>query len=524
MNSRRCFVLVTLLLAITAGADEPRPPTTSSSVVEYPADEIVRERQQEQQAAEATLLDLRERHQVQFVDVPLTDAAQQLSKLTGIRFHIDVPSLHEEGIAEDTPITRRTRQPQRMTDLLNRMLQPLQLSWQIEGNSVRITTFTKVRNLAESRTYLVGRLLRLAVERDKLLPKPPSDSGSPAAPREAIAAVGQLLELRIPEVAPDLWLTSSGTPRAGPRVIGERMLVHQTPQAHREIAALLRSVELALARPLRHSPQRATETENESLDLTKQQRLLNTEIELDFTDQPLSDVVAWFSEQLDDDVDIDTEALTEEGIATDSPVTVQGRWPARIAMQLILDPMQLTIGLNHGVIQITTKARAHDRLQAVVYDVADFLQAGVTIDDLDRIIVNSTSGPWQPRGSEARTITEFPGGLLVIRQRADVQTEVAVLLLDLRQALSNDKMPPRADSSKLVTRFHRTNSKAEAESLERLLMTFVAPATWDSSGGPGVLRIAEDRLVIRQTNVVHEQIDRFLRAYQQATPIGPAAK
>ncbi len=60
--------------------------------------------------------------------------------------------------------------------------------------------------------------------------------------------------------------------------------------------------------------------------------------------------------------------------------------------------------------------------------------------------------------------------------------------------------------------------------LERLLMTFVAPATWDSSGGPGVLRTAGDRLVIRQANAVHDQIDRFLREYQQAAPIGQAAK
>lgn len=106
-----------------------------------------------------------------------------------------------------------------------------------------------------------------------------------------------------------------------------------------------------------------------------------------------------------------------------------------------------------------------------------------------------------------------------------------------------------------VTCFHRTQSKTEAESLERILLTFVAPETRDViripnenrarktsevfktsevladatsqlflemriSGGKRLLRITEVRLIIRQTKSVRGQIDQFLCEYQQAKPIG----
>lgn len=523
MMSLHRLVWFVWLPVLMAGADEPRSSSTSGSVIEYPTEDILRERQQERQAAEVTLRKLRERHQIQFVDLPLTEAAKQLSKLTEIRFHIDVSSLQEEGIGADTPITRRTRQPQRMTALLDRMLQPLSLGWHVKGDSVRVTTFSKLKELTESRTYPVGRLLRLAVERDLLLPDPPPSRGPPASPRDNIGAASQLLVLGIQQATSGPWSQRSGVSN-GPRVAGEQMVVFQTHQMHREISALLRTVELALSRPVGKPSLLASETDDESLAMTKRQRRLELELEVNFVGQPLDQVVTWLSNQLDDEVDLDMESLLEEGIAPDSRVTLQGRWPARLALQRMLEPLSLAVVFRHDVILVTTLAKQKERLQTVVYDVADLLRSGHSFDDVVQLIESSTSGPFQNVDGEGGTITEFPGGLLVIRQWADAQTEVAVLLHELRRASNNDKTSSQANSFKLVTRFHRAASKAEAESLEQLLMTFVAPATWDSSGGLGVLRTAGDRLVIRQTSTIHEQIDRFLREYQQATPIGQAAK
>ena len=532
MNLPRRVLLFALLPMLMAGAEEPArkdssakgPATTNDSFVEFPDDELLRERQQARQDAEATLQKLRVRQKIKFVDVPLDEAMQQFAKLSQVRFHIDVEALTEEGIAADTPVTKANRKPQRLSDLLDLVLQPIQLGWHIEGNSVRVTTAAKKNEIIETRAYVVGRLLRLAVERDALLPDPLQARGRTGSPREDMAAASQSLERALPEATSGPLLNSSDRSAPSPRVIGERMVVHQNLRNHREIASLLRSVELALARPLGASILPASESDEEVAEMTKLQRLLNTEIEVNFVETPLNDVATFLSERLNEEVVLDNESLTEEGFATDIPMTARGRWPARTALRRLLEPLLLSFELRHGAIVITTQVRQRERLHSVIYDVADLLQAGLSINDLIRVFEESTSGPFLNRDGEGGVITEFPGGLLVIRQTADVQTEVAMLLHDLRQARREDKTPPQANPSKLETRFHRAKSKAEAEALESLLMTFVAPTTWDSSGGRGVLRTAEDRLIIRQTRAIHDQIDLFLREYQQAKPIGPPAK
>lgn len=530
MKLPRPVLLLALLPLLIAGAEEPLSKdstagtATKERFVEFPSDELVREREQTRQATEATLRKLKAPHEIKFVDTSLVDAMKYLADLTEVRFHIDVESLNQEGIAADTPVTIANRKPQRLSDLLDRILVPLQLGWHIEGHSVRVTTAAKLRGIIDTRAYAVGRLLQLAAEREALLPEPLPASGRPALPRGDTAAIGQLLGNALQEATSGPWEKSNGQGPRGPSVVGERMIVHQNGQNHREIAALLRTMELALVRPLGTSTLLATESEEEGLETTKLQRFLDADVEVAYVETPLVDVALDLGDQLEQEIAIDNEALTEEGIAADSPVTLHGRSPARLALRQILEPLSLGIEIRHGTLTITTLAKQKEHLQTVVYDVADLLRAGHDMFELIRVIEESTSGPFQNVDGEGGTITEFPGGLLVIRQWADVQTEVALLFHDLRQAMRDDKTPPQPSLSKLETRFHRAKSKAEAEALELLVMTFVAPTTWDSSGGSGVLRTAEDRLIIRQTKTVHEQIDRFLNEYQQAKPIGTATK
>ena len=113
----------------------------------------------------------------------------------------------------------------------------------------------------------------------------------------------------------------------------------------------------------------------------------------------------------------------------------------------------------------------------------------------------------------------------MIRQSDSVHTQITLLLHELRQAKQESlKDNPKPAPNDFEKRFYKTKSKDEAEALERLILTFVSPNTWDVSGGKGLLRTAEDRLIIQQTKAVHDQIDNFLRDYQQAKPIGQAMK
>ncbi len=530
MTTLRCGVLITLLFTLAAGADD-RTPTSNDDLIEFPSAELVLEQQQARQAGDAILsLFQTRRVSPKFDNQPLDQVVQQLAKLTKTSFQIDVRALAEEGIGPDSPITFNARKPQRVADVLDRLLQPLQLSWYIDGNVVRVTTAAKTNVFLQTRAYRVGRLLRLVVERDVRLPRSPSMTTDaegnlqPAAIRGDMAAASRKLEEALQEATSGPWEQRDGEGGNTPRVVAERMLVQQTQQAHREINALLRTVELILSRPFGSAPLLVTETDEELTELTRMQRLLETEIEFNFTDAPLTDVTKRLSDKLDEEIAIDIEALTEEGIRTDSPVTFQGRFAAGIALSQILEPLQLAHQFRHGAVYVTTIAKSKERLQTVVYDVADFLQVGHSMQGLLQFIEDSTAGPWLNTGGEGGTQTEFPGGVLVIRQIANVHDEIASLLGGLRKTLRAAAQSPRTKESEFQTRFLQARSKAEAKAIERLLRTFVAPATWDSSGGRGLIGTADDRIVIRQTKAVHEQIDRFLREYQQATPVGQAAK
>ena len=195
MTALHRYLWLALLPVLAASAEEPRLPSSSTPgakamsdrFAEYPTADVIRARVQEEQDAQTTLRKLRERQQINFVKLPLDQAIQEYSKLAKVRIYLDVTSLNEAGIGLDTPVSQATRKPQRLTDLLDRLLRPIGLGWHIEGSSVRVMTAEKLNEILETRVYHVGRLLQLAVERDDCVEKlfhcaksPDADSGAMA--------------------------------------------------------------------------------------------------------------------------------------------------------------------------------------------------------------------------------------------------------------------------------------------------------------------------------------------------------
>lgn len=107
---------------------------------------------------------------------------------------------------------------------------------------------------------------------------------------------------------------------------------------------------------------------------------LDKQTDVDFQDQPLTDVVSFLADFHNIPIIIDTEALTEEGIATDTPVTrTLTGVKLRSALKIILQPLQLSYVIEDEVMKITTINKEKDRLQTRVYPVGDLvviLQAG----------------------------------------------------------------------------------------------------------------------------------------------------
>ncbi len=517
--------MLLLLLPLLAGAEEPRQPLAPpESIVEFPLDEIFRTREESRKGEAEALGKLRERYSVEIKNKPLTETLQLFAEITKLSFRLETVALEEEGIGTDTPVTLETIRPQRMIDLLPRVLQPLQLTWRLEGRDVVVTTGAKAKLDLELRTYPIGRLLRRAAQRENQLPAEFVDNGLPRRRDGSSAELAEVLERGLHEATNFQWKVNDGEGGSA-KVVQETLVVHQNFQAHREIASLLRAIEMALARQPGLPPLKAVESDDDAATIVRLQRMLGKEVEIDFAETPLTDVVTYLSNYFEEDIVLDVEALTGEGIAPDSAVTFTGHLPFRAAMHFILRPLGLVVDIQNGAAFITTQAQFKGHHEIVVYDIADFLKAGSSPSELIRLVEETTSGVWMSRGEDSGVITEAPGGLLLIRERAEVQTEIALLLHDLRKSMSEDgRMPLPAKTAGMETRFFRAKSKREAEALDQLIQTFVAPRSWDVSGGRGQLRTAEDRLIIRQTKTIHEQIERFLREYQQAPPIEATTK
>lgn len=101
---------------------------------------------------------------------------------------------------------------------------------------------------------------------------------------------------------------------------------------------------------------------------------LDENTEVDFQDQPLTDVVLYLKDLHNIQIVVDDVALNDEGISPDSPInlTLAGI-SLRNALKLMLEPLQLTYVVQDEVMKITTKRVAEEILQIRVYPVGDLV-------------------------------------------------------------------------------------------------------------------------------------------------------
>ena len=77
---------------------------------------------------------------LEFIDRPLAEVMDQLAELTGVNIHLDPLGLGEEGVASDMPVTIKLRQEITLKSALNLILQPLNLSYVVTDEVLKITS------------------------------------------------------------------------------------------------------------------------------------------------------------------------------------------------------------------------------------------------------------------------------------------------------------------------------------------------------------------------------------------------
>lgn len=93
---------------------------------------------------------------------------------------------------------------------------------------------------------------------------------------------------------------------------------------------------------------------------------LNENTELDFAEQPLSDIIDYLKQRHDVEIQLNNKALFDAGVGSDAPITrvIKGI-PLRSALKMMLDDLDLTYVVQNGTLMITTTKEAQGDLYSL---------------------------------------------------------------------------------------------------------------------------------------------------------------
>jgi hypothetical protein len=373
-----------------------------------------------------------------------------------------------------------------------------------------------------------------------------SAAGATISPASAMAGLGcmsspssqfdSLIELITSTIAPSSWDANGGNGSIAP--YGDRLVVAQTEDVHRQLAQLLSELEAARKIPLGDGrpllrpmlPQEA-----------KIQRALDERIDLDFLGTPLKDVADSIATKAHINVELDATALKDTdsaanptsgglGVSPETPLTFSSRG-MRLgdALPLLLMQKDLAATIENDVLLITTDDVAKTRVAAVVYPVGKLLDnnspadpvTGANGPDFDSLIetITSTVDPttWDSNGGSASIAPFAPGRLLVIAQTPRSHRKIETLLKQLADAKSVAAIaaPPRDEPRLHIFQVQSLVHAATPEETRRNLQTLVdmirkliEPESWNTS--TTYIGIFSESIVVRQRPAVFGQIQKLI--------------
>ena len=185
-------------------------------------------------------------------------------------------------------------------------------------------------------------------------------------------------------------------------------------------------------------------------------KALDSPTHMDYVDCPLADVLNDLQQQHKIWICIDHKALEDAGIGTDTQITrTLDGIPLRSALKLLLRDLGLTFVYADEVLLITTPDEANNRLETVVYDVADLVQyrdeKGQLWDGYDMLIDAITSSiqptTWDEVGGSGSVVggTFGTAKVLAVSQTQEFLNEVDFLLKEIRDTVHRtpgDGKPP----------------------------------------------------------------------------------
>ena len=248
---------------------------------------------------------------------------------------------------------------------------------------------------------------------------------------------------------------------------------------------------------------------------------LKTPVQLDFESQPLGKVIDKLGKLGGINIFLDPEGLSDEGVTTDTPVSIKlaNEISLKSALNLILPPLHLNFMVKDEVLKITSERQRQGQLFTQTYNVADLV---VPIPNftpgpmgLEKSINNAMAtlglgGPNRMGGGAS------PLAAIASTNGAQAHGQIAPAIMAQQAAAARNALggtapmnPPNGAGGPGGL---RGGSGADFDSLIELITSTVKPSTWDAVGGPGSIAGFETNLslVVSQTQDVHDEIRDLL--------------
>ena len=302
-------------------------------------------------------------------------------------------------------------------------------------------------------------------------------------------------------------------------VVSGRLIVRQDYQTQLQIQALLNALDTIFVRGTKvKSLQVRRPGYPHDEDAVILQRL-NVPTTIDVADEPLMEILQSLTQSAGIRHWLDVNALTDEGHATDEPMTLSHTdVPLSVILKHLLGPIGLVAVIHEGTLVVTTQAKATetDSQSTAIYSLADL--AGNNPEEIVSVIEQSTGQMWEHIDGDGGTNSLLGPRWLVVWQSPRAHAEIANLLEILRRTPKGDPHAPD-----LAQRIY---SVADATAVADLLQSLpeLVPH-WDRQRG-SIHRLGQS-LVIQQLPVVHERVEEIITALNSArdslNPEVPAA-
>ncbi|MFO1041329.1 MAG: hypothetical protein U0941_06050 [Planctomycetaceae bacterium] len=204
---------------------------------------------------------------------------------------------------------------------------------------------------------------------------------------------------------------------------------------------------------------------------------------------PLAEVIKKIQAIADINIVLDAQGLEDEAAHSNSLVSIDvDNISVKSALNLVLGRYNLSYMIGDEVLKITSRMRQQGELIVATYSVADLV---VPVPDPSNQLVDPFSST-NPVGFGGGQMSVPPGQ--GFGQVAQNQNDVFDPANPSRKRNGNNRLDP------------------DFSALSDLIVSTIAPDSWDQVGGPASIRSHETTLslVIRQTQKIHEEITDLL--------------